>query len=81
MPYADKLPTADEVVDNGFAFAGKVLDNQKAFAGEVLDATAPVREQVRRPDQRHQRQVGPGQEGQRQEGPGQEGRRQEGGLT
>jgi len=44
VPYADKLPTADEVVDNGFAFAGKVLDNQKAFAGEVLDATAPVRD-------------------------------------
>jgi hypothetical protein len=44
VPYADKLPTADEVVDNGFDFAGKVLDNQKAFAGDMLQATAPVRD-------------------------------------
>jgi hypothetical protein len=44
VPYADKVPTADEVVDNTYSFAGKVLDNQKDFADNVLKATAPVRD-------------------------------------
>jgi hypothetical protein len=44
VPYGDKLPTADDVVDNGFGFAEKVLFNQKHFADEVLVVTAPVRD-------------------------------------
>ena len=44
VPYGDKLPTADELVDNGFGFAGDLLANQKKFAGDVLKVTAPVRD-------------------------------------
>jgi hypothetical protein len=43
VPYKDKLPTADELVDNGYGFAGAVVKQGKSFADEVLDATAPVR--------------------------------------
>jgi hypothetical protein len=39
----DTVPTASELVENGFAFAQKVLDNQREFAQAVLDATAPIR--------------------------------------
>ncbi|MEL7209357.1 MAG: hypothetical protein AAGK32_14170 [Actinomycetota bacterium] len=43
----EQVPTADELVDNGFGFAKDVLDNQKKFAGQVLKATAPVRDKFR----------------------------------
>ncbi len=39
----DTVPTASELIGNGFDFAGRVLDSQKQFAEAVLDATAPVR--------------------------------------
>ena len=42
----DTLPTATELVENGFQFAQRVLDNQHRFAKSVLDATAPVRNKV-----------------------------------
>lgn len=44
VPYREQIPTADELVDNGFGFATNLLDNQKKFAGNVLKATAPVRD-------------------------------------
>jgi hypothetical protein len=44
VPYREQIPTADELVDNGFGFAKNLLDNQKKFAGNVLKATAPVRD-------------------------------------
>ena len=43
VPYKDKLPTADELVDNGYGFAGAVVKQGNSFANEVLEVTAPVR--------------------------------------
>ena len=46
LPFADKLPPADELVANQFAFAAKLLEQQKAFAEALLDAARPVSEKL-----------------------------------
>ena len=42
LPFGDQLPTASEVVENGYAFARRLLDTQHTFATELLRAAAPV---------------------------------------
>ncbi len=41
LPFAEKLPKANEVVDNAFAFAARVLEAQKEFALNLVAASAP----------------------------------------
>ena len=42
IPYADGLPTPQEIVQNGFEFAEQLLKTQRQFAEGVLDAASPV---------------------------------------
>jgi len=42
MPFADRLPTAHEVVADGYGFAGHLLANQRRFADEVIKVTSPM---------------------------------------
>ena len=46
LPFADKLPPADELVANQFAFAAKLLEQQKSFVEALLDAARPVSEKL-----------------------------------
>ena len=42
LPFADKLPTAAQTVDNVFDFLGELLKVNRAFAHQVIDALAPL---------------------------------------
>ena len=42
MPFADRLPTAHEVVADGYEFAEHLLANQRKFADEAIKATTPL---------------------------------------
>ena len=42
MPMAGRLPTAHQIVAEGYEFAERLLANQRQFADEVIDATAPL---------------------------------------
>ena len=42
VPFADRLPTPQDVVASGYDFAEKLLSNQRKFADEVVKATAPL---------------------------------------
>ena len=41
-PLADRLPTADQLVDNAFDFLGELLKVNRAFAHQVIDVLAPL---------------------------------------
>ena len=41
-PFADRLPTASQTVDNVFDFLGELLKVNRAFAHQVIDALAPL---------------------------------------
>jgi hypothetical protein len=42
VPFADRLPAAEDVVASVYDFAEKLLANQRQFAGELLKVTAPL---------------------------------------
>lgn len=42
MPLADRLPTAHEIVADGYDFAEQLLANQRRFADEVITASSPL---------------------------------------
>jgi hypothetical protein len=42
LPFAERLPNADQVVDNLFDFLGELLKVNRAFAHQVIDALAPL---------------------------------------
>jgi hypothetical protein len=41
-PFADRLPTADELIDNAFDFVGELLKVNRGFAHQVVDVLAPL---------------------------------------
>jgi hypothetical protein len=41
-PFADRLPTASQAVDNVFDFLGELLKVNRDFAHQVIDALAPL---------------------------------------
>ncbi|MEY2568521.1 MAG: hypothetical protein QOE35_3050 [Actinomycetota bacterium] len=41
-PFADRLPTATQAVDNLFDFLGELLKVNRSFAHQVIDAVAPL---------------------------------------
>jgi hypothetical protein len=42
MPFADKLPSPQEVVASAYDVAEQLLANQRKFADDLLNATVPV---------------------------------------
>jgi len=42
LPFADKLPSPEEVVASAYDFAEQLLASQRTFAEDVLRATASV---------------------------------------
>ena len=42
LPFADKLPTPEQAVDNAYHMAEQLLANQRQFAEDVLKAMAPL---------------------------------------
>jgi hypothetical protein len=42
LPFADKLPTPQEVVTSAYDFAEQLLASQRKFAEDLLKATAPL---------------------------------------
>jgi hypothetical protein len=42
LPFADKLPTAEEIVETSFGFAEELLKAQREFAENIVAAAAPV---------------------------------------
>jgi hypothetical protein len=42
VPFAGLLPTAHEVVADGYGFAERLLADQRRFADEVITATSPL---------------------------------------
>ena len=42
LPFADKLPTPQEVVAGAYDFAEQLLAGQRKFAEDLLKATAPL---------------------------------------
>jgi hypothetical protein len=42
IPYADELPSPQQIVQTGFEFAEQLLKSQRQFAESVLDAASPV---------------------------------------
>jgi hypothetical protein len=42
VPFADKLPTPQDVVASAYDFAEQLLASQRKFAEDVLKATAPL---------------------------------------
>ncbi|HUC25716.1 MAG TPA: hypothetical protein VMA73_23665 [Streptosporangiaceae bacterium] len=42
VPFADKLPTPQDVVASAYDFAEQLLASQRKFAEELLKATAPL---------------------------------------
>ena len=45
LPFADSLPTAEEIIDNGFGF----VESQHDFAKAIVDALAPLAPTVAKP--------------------------------
>ena len=41
-PFADRLPTADQLVDNAFDFVGDLLKVNREYAHQLIDALAPL---------------------------------------
>ena len=46
VPFADELPTPQELVANVFDFSEKLLANQRQFVQSLIEATAPVAEKA-----------------------------------
>jgi hypothetical protein len=42
LPFADKLPTPQDVVTSAYDFAEQLLASQRKFAEDLLKATAPL---------------------------------------
>ncbi len=42
VPLGDRLPTAHQVVADGYDFAERLLANQRQFADEVITAATPL---------------------------------------
>ena len=42
LPFAEQIPSLNEVVESNFAFAQRLLDANKDFANAILDAVAPL---------------------------------------
>jgi len=42
VPYADQLPSPQDIVQTGFEFAEQLLKSQRQFAEGILDAASPV---------------------------------------
>ena len=42
LPYADRLPTPETLVNGAYDFAGQLLSAQRKFANDVLQVTAPL---------------------------------------
>jgi len=42
LPFADKVPTPQQVVSSAYDFAEQLLASQRKFAEDVLKATAPL---------------------------------------
>jgi hypothetical protein len=42
VPLGDRLPTAHQVVADGYEFAERLLANQRQFADEVITAASPL---------------------------------------
>jgi hypothetical protein len=42
IPFADRLPKADDVVANTYDFAEQLLASQRKFAEEIVKTTAPL---------------------------------------
>ena len=42
VPFADKLPTPQDVVASAYDFAEQLLASQRAFAEDLLKATSPL---------------------------------------
>ena len=42
VPLGDQLPTAHQVVADGYDFAERLLANQRQFADEVITAATPL---------------------------------------
>ncbi len=42
MPFVDRLPTAHDVVADGYRFAEHLLANQRQFADELIKTTSPM---------------------------------------
>ena len=42
VPFADRLPTAREVVADGYTFAEHLLTSQRKFADELIDEISPM---------------------------------------
>lgn len=42
VPFVDRLPSAHEVVTDGYEFAEHLLANQRKFADEIIKAMSPV---------------------------------------
>ena len=42
VPLGDRLPTAHQVVADGYDFAERLLANQRQFANEVITAATPL---------------------------------------
>jgi hypothetical protein len=42
LPFADKLPTPQDVVSSAYNFAEALLASQRKFAEDLLTATAPL---------------------------------------
>jgi hypothetical protein len=42
VPFADKLPTPQDVVASAYDFAEQLLASQRKFAEDLLQATAPL---------------------------------------
>jgi hypothetical protein len=42
LPFADKLPTPQDVVASAYNFAEQLLASQRKFAEDLLTATAPL---------------------------------------
>ncbi len=42
VPFADRLPTAHEIVTDGYHFAEHLLANQRQFADQMIKAATPL---------------------------------------
>lgn len=42
IPYADELPSPQEILKTGFEFAEQLLKSQRQFAEGILEAASPV---------------------------------------
>jgi hypothetical protein len=42
LPYADRLPTPEALVNGAYDFAGQLLSAQRKFANDLLQVTAPL---------------------------------------